>query len=59
LIIWRRRARLFPRFDLDIIFDRGSVVGFIKFTKGTSLSDKDRKALRRLLTDEKRSFSPH
>ena len=28
-------------------------MGFIKFTKGTSLSDKDRKALQRLLSDEK------
>ncbi|MEY9182516.1 hypothetical protein ABIG06_004098 [Bradyrhizobium sp. USDA 326] len=29
-------------------------MGFIKFTKGTSLSDKDRKALQKLLTDEKK-----
>jgi len=60
LIIWRQRARLFPPFDLDDYFQPGEcIMGFIKFTKGTSLSDKDRKALRRLLTDEKRSFSPH
>ena len=36
------------------IFNRGSVImGFIKFTKGTSLSDKDRKALQKLLSAEK------
>ena len=28
-------------------------MGFIKFTKGTSLSDDDKKALQKLLTDEK------
>jgi hypothetical protein len=40
-----------------IIFNRGSVImGFIKFTKGTSLSDKDRKALQRLLSDEKKKL---
>jgi hypothetical protein len=38
------------------IFNRGSVMGFIKFTKGTSLSDKDRKALQKLLTDEKKKL---
>jgi hypothetical protein len=31
-------------------------MGFIKFTKGTSLSDKDRKALQKLLTDEKKKL---
>ena len=40
-----------------IIFNRGSVImGFIKFTKGTSLSDKDRKALQKLLSDEKKKL---
>jgi hypothetical protein len=28
-------------------------MGFIKFTKGTSLTDKDKKALQKLLRDEK------
>ena len=36
-----------------MISNRGVVMGFIKFTKGTSLSDKDRKALQKLLNDEK------
>jgi hypothetical protein len=31
-------------------------MGFIKFTKGTSLSDKDRKALQKLLTNEKKKL---
>jgi hypothetical protein len=31
-------------------------MGFIKFAKGTSLSDKDRKALQRLLTDERKKL---
>ena len=31
-------------------------MGFIKFTKGTSLSDKDRKALQKLLTLEKKKL---
>ncbi|WP_167406713.1 hypothetical protein [Bradyrhizobium forestalis] len=31
-------------------------MGFIKFTKGTSLSDKDRKALQKLLTEEKKKL---
>ncbi|WP_167353980.1 hypothetical protein ACNJX9_32425 [Bradyrhizobium sp. DASA03076] len=31
-------------------------MGFIKFTKGTSLSDKDRKALLKLLTGEKKKL---
>ena len=31
-------------------------MGFIKFTKGTSLSDKDRKALQKLLTDERKTL---
>ena len=31
-------------------------MGFIKFTKGTSLSDKDRKSLQKLLTDEKKKM---
>lgn len=31
-------------------------MGFIKFTKGTSLSDKDRKALQKLLSDEKKKL---
>ena len=39
-----------------VIFNRGSVMGFIKFTKGTSLSDKDRKALQKLLTSEKKKL---
>ena len=30
------------------------MMGFIKFFKGTSLSDKDRKSLQRLLDDEKK-----
>ena len=39
------------------IFNRGSVImGFIKFTKGTSLSDKDRKALQKLLSAEKKKL---
>ncbi|QQN67529.1 hypothetical protein JIR23_08195 [Bradyrhizobium diazoefficiens] len=44
------------RFDLDEYFNRGSVMGFIKFTKSTSLSDKDRKALQKLLTSEKKKL---
>ncbi|MCP3380724.1 MULTISPECIES: hypothetical protein [unclassified Bradyrhizobium] len=40
-----------------IIFNRGSaIMGFIKFTKGTSLSDKDRKALQKLLTAERKKL---
>jgi hypothetical protein len=31
-------------------------MGFIKFTKGTSLSDKDRKALQKLLNSEKKKL---
>jgi len=31
-------------------------MGFIKFTKGTSLSDKDRKALQKLLNDERKKL---
>ncbi|WP_201724120.1 hypothetical protein [Bradyrhizobium centrolobii] len=31
-------------------------MGFIKFTKGTSLSDKDRKSLQRLLKDERKKL---
>jgi len=31
-------------------------MSFIKFTKGTSLSDKDRKSLQKLLTDEKKKL---
>ena len=31
-------------------------MGFVKFTKGTSLSDKDRKALQKLLTNEKKKL---
>jgi hypothetical protein len=31
-------------------------MGFIKFAKGTSLSDKDRKALQKLLTDERKTL---
>jgi hypothetical protein len=42
---------------LDDYFNPGKVVmGFIKFTKGTSLSDKDRKALQKLLSDEKKKL---
>jgi hypothetical protein len=45
------------RVELHAIFsNRGSVMGFIKFTKGTSLSDKDRKSLQKLLTDEKKKL---
>jgi hypothetical protein len=44
-------------FDLDDYFQPGSVImGFIKFTKGTSLSDKDRKALQKLLAAEKKKL---
>jgi hypothetical protein len=43
-----RLARLFSH--------RGVVMGFIKFTKGTSLSDKDRKSLQKLLTDERKKL---
>jgi hypothetical protein len=31
-------------------------MGFIKFTKGTSLSDKDKKSLQKLLTDERKKL---
>ncbi len=31
-------------------------MGFIKFTKGTSLNDKDRKSLQKLLSDEKKKL---
>ncbi|MET4803013.1 hypothetical protein [Bradyrhizobium sp. LB11.1] len=31
-------------------------MGFIKFTKGTSLSDKDRKSLQKLLSDERKKL---
>lgn len=31
-------------------------MGFIKFTKDTSLSDKDRKALQKLLNDERKKL---
>jgi len=31
-------------------------MGFIKFAKGTSLNDKDRKALQKLLTDERKTL---
>jgi hypothetical protein len=31
-------------------------MSFIKFTKGTSLSAKDRKALQKLLSDEKKKL---
>lgn len=31
-------------------------MGFIKFTKGTSLSDKDRKSLQKLLNDERKKL---
>lgn len=31
-------------------------MGFIKFTKSTSLSDKDRKALQKLLTSERKKL---
>ena len=31
-------------------------MGFIKFTKDTALSDKDRKALQKLLTQEKKKL---
>lgn len=31
-------------------------MGFIKFTKGTSLSDEDRKALQKLLNFEKKKL---
>jgi hypothetical protein len=58
LIISRLPRKIIPAFLIwTIIFNRGSVVmGFIKFTKGTSLSDKDRKSLRKLLSDEKKKL---
>lgn len=31
-------------------------MGFIKFTKGTSLNDKDKKSLQKLLSDEKKKL---
>jgi hypothetical protein len=50
-------AQHYWRFDLDYYFQPGeSVMGFIKFTKGTSLSDKDRKALQKLLGAEKKKL---
>jgi hypothetical protein len=40
-----------------INFQTGGVhMGFIKFTKGTSLSDKDRKSLQKLLSDERKKL---
>jgi len=50
--------KIIPAFLIwTIIFNRGSVImGFIKFTKGTSLSDKDRKALQKLLAAEKKKL---
>ncbi|WP_271582619.1 hypothetical protein [Bradyrhizobium sp. CCBAU 45389] len=49
--------KIIPAFLIwTIIFNRGSVMGFIKFTKGTQLSDKDRKALQKLLTAEKKKL---
>jgi len=47
-----------PAFDLQrsILTSGECVMGFIKFTKGTSLSDKDRKSLTKLLTDEKKKL---
>ena len=49
--------KIIPRVLIwKIIFNRGSVMGFIKFTKGTSLSDKDRKALQKLLGAEKKKL---
>jgi hypothetical protein len=58
LILWRLTRKIIPAFLIwTIIFNRGSVImGFIKFTKGTSLSDKDRKALQKLLSDEKKKL---
>jgi hypothetical protein len=58
LIIWRLPRNIIPAFSIwTIIFNRGSVImGFIKFTKGTSLSDKDRKALQKLLAAEKKKL---
>jgi hypothetical protein len=58
LILWRLPRKIIPAFLIwTIIFNRGSVImGFIKFTKGTSLSDKDRKALQKLLSDEKKKL---
>ncbi|MFT4115507.1 hypothetical protein [Bradyrhizobium sp.] len=32
-------------------------MGFVKFTKGSSLSNKDRKALQKLLNDERKKLS--
>jgi hypothetical protein len=58
LILWHLPRNIIPAFLVwTIIFNRGSVImGFIKFTKGTSLSDKDRKALQKLLSDEKKKL---
>jgi hypothetical protein len=58
LILWRLPRKIIPAFLIwTIIFNRGSIImGFIKFTKGTSLSDKDRKALQKLLSDEKKKL---
>ncbi|MGY3461284.1 hypothetical protein ACVWW5_006734 [Bradyrhizobium sp. LM3.4] len=42
---------------MDDYFQPGALVmGFIKFTKGASLSDKDRKALQKLLGAEKKKL---
>jgi hypothetical protein len=58
LILWRLPRKIIPAFLIwTIIFNRGSIImGFIKFAKGTSLSDKDRKALQKLLSDEKKKL---
>jgi hypothetical protein len=50
-------AQYYSRVLIWTNFHRGSVImGFIKFTKGTSLSDKDRKALQKLLGAEKKKL---
>jgi hypothetical protein len=49
--------KIIPAFLLWTYFQPGEfVMGFIKFTKGTSLSDKDRKALQKLLGVEKKKL---
>ncbi|RXH28666.1 hypothetical protein XH99_14715 [Bradyrhizobium nanningense] len=46
--------KIFARFDLDDYFQGGSVMGFSKFARGTSLGDKDRRALQKLLGAKKK-----
>jgi hypothetical protein len=52
-----RARKIIPAFLIWTYFQPGEfVMGFIKFTKGTSLSDKDRKALQKLLGAEKKKL---